>query len=116
MCHVKCASLVADGHCPPARARAQGPDLGPGRVRVTAATCTWMLDAVAGRSAHLPAFVRDERVVGCSYVLVGIALVYLVLFDQGGLLGVAIGSAIGHEDALHELFHDGRHLANAPCH
>jgi len=44
----------------------------------------------------------------------GLLLGYLVLFDQGALLAlVGGGSKLNY---LHEFFHDGRHLANVPCH
>lgn len=42
-------------------------------------------------------------------VAVGMALVYVVLQENGALL------ATGWE-TMHELFHDGRHALGVPCH
>jgi putative cobalt transporter subunit CbtB len=67
----------------------------------------------------LPARI-DARVLDCAlasfYLLLGGLLVYLVLLDQGAAVSAIFGAAGGHRNYLHELFHDGRHLANAPCH
>jgi hypothetical protein len=57
-----------------------------------------------------------ERVLASLFLLVGAFLVYLVLFDQGAAAAVVFGAAAGRENLLHEFFHDGRHLWNAPCH
>jgi hypothetical protein len=58
---------------------------------------------------------RDE-LTAAAYFGFGTFLLYLVLFDQGQLSNVVLGSVLGHQNVLHEFFHDGRHLANAPCH
>jgi hypothetical protein len=67
--------------------------------------------ATTGILVRLP-----ERVLASLFLLVGASLVYLVLFDQGAAAAVILGAAAGRENLLHELFHDGRHLWNAPCH
>jgi hypothetical protein len=58
----------------------------------------------------------SERALGSVFLAIGAMLVYLVLFDQGAAAAVLFGSAAGNENILHELFHDGRHLRDAPCH
>jgi len=58
--------------------------------------------------------IARERVVGLGLIAVGLFLAYLVLFDQGAALAVAGGGS--KLNYLHEFFHDGRHLANVPCH
>jgi Probable cobalt transporter subunit (CbtB) len=58
----------------------------------------------------------SERITGCLYLVTGAFLVYLVLFDQGAAVSVILGAGAGRENLLHEFFHDGRHLWNAPCH
>jgi hypothetical protein len=57
-----------------------------------------------------------DRVLASLCLVLGGLLVYLVLFDQGAAVSAVLGAADGHRSYLHELFHDGRHLANAPCH
>ena len=57
-----------------------------------------------------------DRVLGSLFCLAGACLVYLVLFDQGAAVTVIFGATTGRENLLHEFFHDGRHLWNAPCH
>jgi hypothetical protein len=59
---------------------------------------------------------RSDRVVALAYLAVGGFLIYLVLFDQGQVSDIVLGPLFGQHNLLHELFHDGRHLANAPCH
>jgi Probable cobalt transporter subunit (CbtB) len=59
---------------------------------------------------------ESERAVAMAYLGVGAVLVYLVLFDQGQASDIVLGPLFGQHNVLHELFHDGRHLANAPCH
>jgi hypothetical protein len=56
-----------------------------------------------------------DQVLGAFFCLTGAILVYLVLFDQGAALTVVLG-ATTRGNLLHEFFHDGRHLWNAPCH
>jgi hypothetical protein len=58
----------------------------------------------------------SDRVLAILFILTGAVLLYLVLFDQGAALAVIVGVASGRENLLHEFFHDGRHLWNAPCH
>ena len=50
------------------------------------------------------------------YLVLGGLLAYLVLLDQGAAVTAILGATDSHRNSLHELFHDGRHLANAPCH
>ena len=57
-----------------------------------------------------------EGLTAAAYFGFGTFLLYLVLFDQGQVSDVVLGSVLGHQNVLHEFFHDGRHLANAPCH
>ena len=57
----------------------------------------------------------SERVLASGFLVVGAALVYLVLFDQGAAADLILGAAAGQQNTFHELFHDGRHLASAPC-
>jgi hypothetical protein len=58
----------------------------------------------------------SDRLLGSLFCLTGALLVYLVLFDQGAAISVLLGATAGRENLLHEFFHDGRHLWNAPCH
>jgi hypothetical protein len=67
---------------------------------------------VAARSRGAAA----ERMLGAALLVVGAALLYLVLFDQGQVLDVLFGDGVARLNYLHEFFHDGRHLANVPCH
>lgn len=63
--------------------------------------------AVAGRS---------DQLAVAFYLAIGVLLLYLVLFDQGQVSDAVVGPLLGQHNLLHEFFHDGRHLANAPCH
>ena len=58
----------------------------------------------------------SDRMFGGLFLVTGAFLCYLVLFDQGAAASVILGAAAGRENLLHEFFHDGRHLWNAPCH
>jgi hypothetical protein len=58
----------------------------------------------------------SDRLLATLFLLAGALLVYLVLFDQGAAAGIIFGSKAGHENLLHEFFHDGRHFFGAPCH
>jgi len=73
-----------------------------------------VIDALA--PARLLGTADAERALAFAYLSIGVVLVYLVLFDQGSVSDVVLGPLLGHHNVLHELFHDGRHLANAPCH
>ena len=53
----------------------------------------------------------SDRLLATGFLAVGALIVYLVLFDQGAAAAVLFGSTAGNENVLHELFHDGRHLA-----
>jgi hypothetical protein len=56
-----------------------------------------------------------DQVLATAFMLTGAAIVYLVLFDQGAAAAL-ISTSAAHQNLFHELFHDGRHLATAPCH
>lgn len=58
----------------------------------------------------------SDRTLAVLFILVGTALVYVVMFDQGGILAALLGAAAAQQNYLHEFFHDGRHLAGVPCH
>jgi hypothetical protein len=58
----------------------------------------------------------SDQALGSLFLLTGGFLLYLVLFDQGAAVSAFLGAAAGRENLLHEFFHDGRHLWNAPCH
>ena len=55
----------------------------------------------------------DDRALGVLFLLTGCFLLGVVLFADGALLAVVLGSGPA---PLHELLHDGRHLRGAPCH
>jgi hypothetical protein len=54
--------------------------------------------------------------ISALLILGGLFLVYLVLFDQGALLEALTKGTAVQPSYLHELFHDGRHLAGVACH
>ncbi|HJU47452.1 MAG TPA: CbtB-domain containing protein [Gaiellaceae bacterium] len=58
----------------------------------------------------------DERITATLYMAVGALVVYLVMFDQGQVIALLLGSNIVQHNLLHEFFHDGRHLGSVPCH
>lgn len=58
----------------------------------------------------------SDQALGVIFLLTGALLFYLVLFDQGAAVTALAGATTGRENLLHEFFHDGRHLWNAPCH
>jgi hypothetical protein len=62
---------------------------------------------LAGRELVLPA-------LGALAVAAG--AIYAVAFDQGMLAALATDAARDSGGALHELFHDARHLLGVPCH
>ena len=68
---------------------------------------------VSARSVSTPV---ADRVLASLYLIVGCMLVYLVMFDQGAVLDLLIGTAAAQQNYLHEFFHDGRHLYGTPCH
>ena len=75
------------------------------------------LRAASIRVATSGTFARvSDQVLGGLFLLTGAFLVFLVLFDQGAAATVIFGATAGRENLLHEFFHDGRHLWNAPCH
>lgn len=66
--------------------------------------------------AAVPVDVVDTRRVP-TWLLLGlmtlaVAALWLVAFDNGQASALADSSGT----ALHEMFHDGRHLLGAPCH
>jgi hypothetical protein len=62
-------------------------------------------DAAAG-TARLPGWLIVAIVAAAAIML------WLVAFDNGQASAMADSTGT----ALHELFHDGRHLMGAPCH
>jgi hypothetical protein len=69
-----------------------------------------------GLTASLRVARVDDRVLGAFFMMTGAFLVYLVMFSQSDLLAALVGAGAAHQNYLHEFFHDGRHLFNAPCH
>lgn len=57
-------------------------------------------------TARIPAWLRAGLMVAA------IAALWLVAFDNGQASGMVDTTGT----ALHELFHDARHLSGAPCH
>jgi cobalt transporter subunit CbtB len=51
-----------------------------------------------------------------ALVVAGLALLYVLAFDQGQLLSVVQGSLAFEQNLIHELTHDARHAAGFPCH
>ena len=47
-------------------------------------------------------------------VLMAVALLFAVAFDQGQLAGLVRAAA--QDSTVHELFHDSRHMLGFPCH
>jgi len=66
--------------------------------------------------AHVlaPAASRPKHLV--ALVVAGLALLYVLAFDQGQLLSVVQGSLAFEQNLIHELTHDARHAAGFPCH
>ena len=58
----------------------------------------------------------NERLVGGIALMVGAMLFYLAMLDQGQVADLLLASGLASANHLHEFFHDGRHLAGAPCH
>ena len=57
----------------------------------------------------------------CSYGGIALAAVFAALaggatLAQAWTAAVVLGATTGRGNLLHEFFHDGRHLWNAPCH
>jgi hypothetical protein len=48
---------------------------------------------------------------GLLLLAVAVGVLWLVTFEGG-----AVSETIGRAGALHEFFHDGRHLLGVPCH
>jgi hypothetical protein len=62
-------------------------------------------------SASDASTIPEIAVPAWAWVIVALSAmaIYLVTLENGALLGDAAAN-------LHELFHDGRHLAAVPCH
>ncbi len=58
----------------------------------------------------------NERLVGGIALMVGAMLFYLAMLDQGQVADLLLAGGLASSNHLHEFFHDGRHLAGAPCH
>jgi hypothetical protein len=61
----------------------------------------------------VPARVADV-LLASIFLVVGAAILYLVLFDQG-VLAALVATSAAHQNLFHEFFHDGRHFASVPC-
>lgn len=66
---------------------------------------------------------EDARIPGSDLapsalgaLLILIALLYLVAFDHGQLASLVTTRFLEAGGALHEFFHDARHLLGIPCH
>ncbi len=71
--------------------------------------------APSSRRVAATALTVDERLTAVLFLAAGAVLVYLVLFSEGRPLEALLAAA-SQQNYLHELFHDGRHFANVPCH
>jgi hypothetical protein len=58
----------------------------------------------------------QERTLAGFMILAGLMLLHVLAFDQGQILSVVMGQTAYHQNLLHELFHDGRHLFAFACH
>ncbi len=75
------------------------------------------MNATSVLRARLSGVVQlDERITATGYLTLGLAIVYLVMFDQGQAQELLLGSNLVQHNLLHEFFHDGRHLGSVPCH
>lgn len=57
-----------------------------------------------------------ERSVSGLMIAAGVALLFLLAFDQGQALSTLLGDTAYQKNFLHEFFHDGRHLFGFACH
>lgn len=57
-----------------------------------------------------------ERAVPGLMIAAGVALLFLLAFDQGQALSAILGDSAYTKNYLHEFFHDGRHLFAFACH
>ena len=68
-------------------------------------------------SLRLPLALRlSDRGAGSLFLLVGLFIVYVTMFDQGAALAAVVGAASSDQNYIHELLHDGRHFNGAACH
>jgi hypothetical protein len=57
-----------------------------------------------------------ERTAPALMIAAGMALLFILAFDQGQLLSRMLGETAYQKNFLHEFFHDGRHLFAFACH
>ena len=57
-----------------------------------------------------------ERTIPALMILTGMAMLFVLAFDQGQLLSYLLGDTAYQKNVLHEFFHDGRHILRVPCH
>jgi hypothetical protein len=63
-----------------------------------------------------PVDARRLRAPAIGALLLLVAVLYIVAFDQGWLASLATGRPLESGGVLHEFFHDARHLVGVPCH
>jgi hypothetical protein len=63
----------------------------------------------------LPPIGGSWRKYGVSLV-VGLALLFLLMLDQGQTLSIIQGDLAYAQNLIHEAVHDARHTAAVPCH
>jgi hypothetical protein len=57
-----------------------------------------------------------ERTVPGLMIAAGMALLFLLAFDQGQVFSTLLGETAYEKNLIHEFFHDGRHLFGFACH
>jgi hypothetical protein len=57
-----------------------------------------------------------ERAVPGMMIAAGLALLFLLAFDQGQVFSAVLGETAYEKNLIHEFFHDGRHLFGFACH
>lgn len=63
----------------------------------------------------LPPIGGSWRKYGVSLVI-GLALLFLLMLDQGQTLSIIQGDLAYAQNLIHEAVHDARHTAAVPCH
>lgn len=59
---------------------------------------------------------RDVMAPGLAVLVLAVATLYAVAFDQGLLQLPFTDALLADGGVLHETFHDARHLLGVPCH
>ena len=57
-----------------------------------------------------------ERTLPSLMIVTGMALLFLLAFDQGQVFSAVLGETAYEKNLIHEFFHDGRHLFGFACH